>query len=318
MKYLLATSCLDTGGMDEVVFFLATRLARAGVTVAVLHASPEGGPGGAPTGRLGRQLLATGVETVQLGESSGTDWLRRWKPDVVSVHGVPMWVLCAARQFSIPCVETLHGMHSLFDANPASVAERGRLLTAIVAVSELLRQQYLTVNPGFPADRVLTIPNGVDDCHRTPPDRHAARTRWGIESEYIFLCLARHSLQKNTYGLVVAFDDVATRHPEAHLLIAGAADDPVYLAQILRLRASLRARERIHLRNYSPKPAELLALADGFVLDSFLKAGPLHRWRHSTQVYQWCSATSAAPVSRSGTVENVDTSSAILLVILFR
>jgi glycosyltransferase involved in cell wall biosynthesis len=275
MRCLLVTSCLDAGGMDEVVVFLARRLPRNNIRVAVLHASPAGGPNGAPTGKLGRLLLAQGVETVELAGTSAARWLEAWRPDVISVHGAPMWVLQVARRLSIPCVETLHGMHSLFEADAAAVAERGQQLAGIVAVSELVRRQYLNLNRNFPLERIVTIPNGVDDSRRRPGDRHSARLRWGIGEEYIFLCLARHCLQKNTYGLVAAFDEVAARHPEAHLVIAGPTEDPVYFAQVMRFRAGLASRDRIHLRDYSSNPAELLALADGFVLNSFFEGWSL-------------------------------------------
>jgi glycosyltransferase involved in cell wall biosynthesis len=97
----------------------------------------------------------------------------------------------------------------------------------------------------------------------------------GIQDEYVFVSLARHCLQKNTYGLVAAFADVAARHPEAHLVIAGRPDDAAYFAQVVRLRGLVACRERIHLRDHNPNPAELLALADGFVLDSFFEGWSL-------------------------------------------
>ena len=137
------------------------------------------------------------------------------------------------------------------------------------------RRQYLDLNLTFPLERIVTIPNGVDDWRRTPGNRDWARARWGVRDEYVFVSLGRHCLQKNTYGLVAAFEDVAERHPEAHLVIAGRPDDAVYFTQVMRLRAALACRDRIHLRDHTSNPAELLALADGFVLDSFFEAGPL-------------------------------------------
>jgi len=35
----------------------------------------------------------------------------------------------------------------------------------------------------------------------------------------------------------------------------------VYFAQVMRLRDALACRDRIHLRDHTPNPAELLALA---------------------------------------------------------
>ncbi|HEY8158400.1 MAG TPA: glycosyltransferase family 4 protein [Methylobacter sp.] len=275
LRCLLVTSALDVGGMDEVVVFLARGLPRYNIHTAVLHASVDGSVDGIPRGRLGRLLLERGVETVELAADQATCWLEAWRPDVISAHGAPSWVLEVAIRLSIPYLDTLHGMHSHFGSEWAAEAERSRRLTGIVAVSELVRQQYLNGNPDFPPERIVTIPNGVDDERRNPCDRNSFRERLGIGDEYLFVSLARHCLQKNTYGLVAAFEDVAAKHPEAHLVIAGHPSDKMYFNQVLSLRERLACRDRIHLRDHTPNPSGLLAAADGFVLDSFFEGWSL-------------------------------------------
>lgn len=275
LRCLLVTSALDVGGMDEVVFFLGSRLPRHNIQTAVLHASDKGALNGAPTGRLGRRLREFGIETIELAAEAGACWLEAWRPDVISAHGAPPWVLDAATRLSIPYIDTLHGMHSHFNADWAVEIERGCRLAGIVAVSDLVRQQYLHGNPTFPPERIVTIPNGVDDWRRVPEDRGQVRARLGVRDEYLFVSLARHCLQKNTYGLVAAFADVAARHPEAHLVIVGRVDDAAYFAQVQRLRSGLGCADRIHLRDHVSNPAELLAAADGFVLDSFFEGWSL-------------------------------------------
>ena len=202
LRCLLATSDLDAGGMDEVVFFLASRLPSHEIYTAVLHASDKGSPDGAPTGRLGRRLREHGIETVELAAEAGACWLEAWRPDVISAHGAPHWVLDAATRLSIPYIDTLHGTHWHFHADSTAEIERGRRITGIVAVSDLVRQQYLHGNSAFPPERIVTIPNGVDDWRRIPGDRGLARARLGVHDEYLFVSLTRHCLQKNTYGLV--------------------------------------------------------------------------------------------------------------------
>lgn len=275
LRCLLVTSDLDAGGTDEVVFFLASRLPGHEIYTAVLHASDEGSPDGAPTGRLGRQLRELGIETVELAAEAGACWLEAWQPDVISAHCAPAWVLESATRLLIPYVDTLHGQMLLFEKDQATEAKRARGLAGIVAVGNMIRRQYLSLNPTFSPERIITIPNCVDQWRRTPVNRDWARARWGVRDEYVFVSLGRHCLQKNTYGLVAGFADLAARHPEAHLVIAGRVDDATYFAQVQRLRDSLSCRDRIHLRDNFSDPSELLALADGFVLDSFFEAGPL-------------------------------------------
>ncbi|MEI6067646.1 MAG: glycosyltransferase family 4 protein [Methylococcaceae bacterium] len=275
LRCLLVTDSLDVGGMDEVVVFLAHGLPRHGVGTAVLHASTNGTPDGTPSGRLGRLLLEHGVETVELAGAAGVRWVEAWRPDVISAHCAPAWVLEAATRLSIPYVDTLHGPFTLFNMDSEVESERGRQLAGIVAVSDLVRRQYLQRNPFFSPSRIVTIPNGVDDKRRIPRCRNSARARFGIQDEYLFVSLGRHCLQKNAYGLVAGFADVAERYPKAHLVIAGRVDDNAYFAQVQRLCASLACRNRIHLRDHFSDPAELLAAADGFVLNSFFEGWSL-------------------------------------------
>ena len=97
-----------------------------------------------------------------------------------------------------------------------------------------------------------------------------------VSSTSSFSCAcARYDSNKNQFGLVSAFDEVAARHPEAHLLMAGRVGEPVYAAQVRQAWQRLAARDRVHPRDHATDPALLLAAADGFVLNSFFEGGPL-------------------------------------------
>jgi glycosyltransferase involved in cell wall biosynthesis len=278
VRCLLVTCALDVGGMDEVVAFLARRLPGHGIETAVLHARPDPSTSGEPTGRLGRMLRSSGIDVHEASEADASEWIERWHPDVISSHGSPSeldWVLDIAERIEVPYVDTLHGGHEMIAADWSEVAARGSRLAAVVAVCELLRQQYLAGNPEFPPERIVAISNGIDDERRSSGDRTLSRRRLGLEGEYLFVSLARYCLQKNTYALLGAFSDVARRRPEAHLVIAGRPDDIPYYRQTARLRATLPCRAQIHLRDHVAAPGQLLAAADGFVLDSFFEGGPL-------------------------------------------
>jgi glycosyltransferase involved in cell wall biosynthesis len=276
-RCLLVTSRLDVGGLDEVVAFLARQLPLHGFQTAVLHASSRRSGAGEPPGRLALMLRACGVEVHEADEDTGPGWIERWAPDVISAHGAPRWVFAAAERAGVPFVDNLHGMFSIFGADWEwhREAAHGTALAAVVTVSDLLRQDYLACNPDFPPERVALIPNGVDAERRSGGDRTATRERLGLSGEYLFLSLARHSLQKNTYGLLAAFGELAQRRPEAHLVVAGRSDDMRYFKKVVQLRGSLSCRDRIHLRDHATTPAALLAAADGFVLDSFFEGWPL-------------------------------------------
>jgi glycosyltransferase involved in cell wall biosynthesis len=275
LRCLVVTSDLDAGGMDEVAAFLARHLPLAGVQTTVLHAAATELDTQLPDGRLGRRLLAEGLETKKLGPGAGAAWIAKLRPDVLSAHGAPAWVLDAAHRLSIPYVETLHGMHSLFGADWSAEAERGKKISRLIAVSDLMRRQYLLGNPAYPCERIITVPNGVDVEKRAVRDRVSSRRHLGLDGEFVFISLARHCLQKNAYALVSAFSEVAEQEPKAHLVIAGRPDDLTYFSQVKQLRAGMRCRDRIHLRDHSSDTGALLAASDGFVLNSFFEGWAL-------------------------------------------
>jgi len=275
LRCLIVTSLLDVGGMDEMVAFLARRLPALGLQTAVLHATSGPSATGEPSGRLGRMLQASGIEVHEADQRGAPGWIERWRPDVVTAHGAPDWVLGITQRAGVPYVDNLHGMHMLFWADWQGEAARGTKLSALVAVSELVRQQYLLGSHDFPPNRIVAIPNGVDDERRSGGDREAVRNRLGLTNEYLFVSLARHCLQKNSYGLITAFGDVARHRSEVHLVIAGRPDPGRYYPHTLRLRDSTPWRDRIHLRDHVAAPADLLAAADGFVLDSFFEGWSL-------------------------------------------
>jgi glycosyltransferase involved in cell wall biosynthesis len=275
-RCLIVTSHLDIGGLAAVAAFLARELPGHGLFTALLDVRPGPAGDGQPSNPPGRQLAAGGIEVHQTSPDQAARWIAQWRPDVLSLHGaLPPGILTAAGQLAVPCVETLHGMHDLFRADWQAEAARSARLAAIVCVSELVRQQYQAGNASFPADRIVTIPNGICDPPAAPGDRVAARRRLGLTDEYLFVSLARHCLQKNPYGLLRAFTELARHRPEAHLVIAGRIGDSRYFRNLLRLRASLPCASRIHLRDNTPAPGSLLAAADGFVLDSFFEGWSL-------------------------------------------
>lgn len=276
-RCLLVTSMLDVGGLDEVVSLLARKLPSRGLRTAVLHAVSGETPARESDGLLAHVLRSYGIEVHHAGVDRGPDWIERWKPDVVSAHGAPRWVFETARRAGVPFVDNLHGMYSVFSADwewHRDVAQ-GTDLAAIVVVSDMLRQDYLRNNPDFPSERVVSIPNGIDEDRRSRADRAVIRSRMGLADEYLFVSLARYHTQKNTFGLLTAFGELARRRPEAHLVVAGRVDDPRYCRKLLDLRASLPCRERIYLRGYLQAPEALIAAADGFLLDSFFEGWPL-------------------------------------------
>jgi glycosyltransferase involved in cell wall biosynthesis len=122
---------------------------------------------------------------------------------------------------------------------------------------------------------VITIQNCVDEQRLGRVDRDAARRWLGLRDEYLFVSVARPSVQKNQIGLIRAFTEVAAKHPDVHLLTVGGVTQPMYARMAEIVATSSPVARRIHLREHLDPPTALLAAADGFVLNPFFEGGPI-------------------------------------------
>lgn len=262
---VVLTDVLDVGGVDEFAALLARRLPSAGWLVTLVKT-------GVPGGHLASQLVGEGV-SVQEARSPDelSNVLRQLKPNVISAHAPSEWALDCARVLEIPVVEVLHGAPTPLTTNWELEPRRSRKVTAFIAVSQFVRQHYLSANPGYPSGAVIPVPIGYDPATRPRVDREQARAWLGLTTQFLFTSLGRCSAEKNTYGLVDAFASMAPSAPDAHLLVAGRIDDRTYARQVVRFIESQpdEVQARLHLRGNASAVSAVLAASDCFVMDSF-------------------------------------------------
>ena len=272
-RCLLVTDTLETGGVDEVVAFLARQLPLVGLHTAVLVASDVTTKG---IGLIGHQLIAEGTEVADPGPEAGPEWIKQWRPDVIYLHGGMQWPVETANTLGVPAAVVLHGMHDVYGLPGEVVARRAAKLSGVVAVSEIVRREFLAASGSVePTTSVVVIPNGVDPAKVSNVQRAECRTRLGLQDEFLFVSLARHCMQKNTYALVSAFEEVACDLPNAHLLVCGRVDEPVYTKHVISLQSRSPFRTQIHLRDNVQRIDVVLGAADAFVLDSFFEGWAL-------------------------------------------
>jgi len=190
-------------------------------------------------------------------------------------------VLTAARLRRRPFVITLHG--GMFDVpaeesaqlveNQAGKLEWGRLAGALLGSRRVLTDADAVICVGrgeaekararLGHDRIFHLPNGVDSARFASGDRAAFRAKHGIPADArVVLCVSRIDPQKDQLLLVGAFDHLAAHDPKLHLVLAGPATAPDYLAALDRRIAGSPFAARVRrLGSLSPGSADL---ADAF------------------------------------------------------
>jgi glycosyltransferase involved in cell wall biosynthesis len=273
LRCLVAVGDFDLAGSSQVAAFLARRLPEQDVATCVAFTPGSYRPRNDRRSRLAEMLRAEGATVTEVGDATDVARLLDQEHfDVIHTHGAPEWWIEQAVPRGIPVVNTLHG---LFYDDWCTDPKWGSHAAAVIAVSDAVREGYLTRGCQIAEDRVVTIENCVDDLRLQRVERSQARAWLGLDDEYVFVCLARHGMQKNQIGLIRAFEQLPARYGDVHLIAAGGISQPVYarMEEIVAQRSS--ARSRIHLRDHIEPPSVLLAAADGFVLDSFFEGGPL-------------------------------------------
>lgn len=168
--------------------------------------------------------------------------------------------------YGIPHVATVHSLEPLrpWKAEQlgggyalSSWAERVSLAAAaaVVAVSDGMRADVLSVYPEISPERVRVIRNGIDTVEYSPDQKTDVLERHGIDlSRPYVIFVGRITRQK---GVPVLLRAAAALDPSAQLVLcAGAADTPELGAEVSSLVAELQATRSgvIWIPEMLPKP----------------------------------------------------------------
>jgi glycosyltransferase involved in cell wall biosynthesis len=285
--------------------------------VASLSSSAAGAVPGAHISALAHEQRRRGDDAQILCTSADEDVPRapllERGIDVFHTHGVPRGseVPAAARRRRIPCVVHLHGSDwpapeagGRSDAPAGRGGGWGRLQAALFGERSVLEDAALILTDSiadrararadFPGRRIEALPGGVDAAAFRRGDRARARARIGIPGDVpVLLTIAPVGPRQNQEALV----DVLAAIPEAHAILAGPVDEPLYEDK-LRVRArAFGVDSRMHNAGAaaleSGGPADLYAAADAFVL-------PFRQGSSSGSVLEAWAACVPVVVTRSG------------------
>lgn len=270
------------GGVEEVVLALLQRLDPSEFRLA-LAAPPR------LLDVLAPDLSGVAVDTLGVGAQSWlhreeigrlASFIRRLRPDVVNPHlfrstlvAAPLARWCGARAV----VETYHGREG-WRRGPVRgrfFPDRAiaRLLDRVIAVSEAARA-FLIASKGYPADRVVVVPNGRDlSVYRPADGREAVRRALGLDpARPLVGVVGRLETQKGHRYLLDAWPEVLRDVPAARLLVVGDGS----------LRADLEARalapdlkDSVIFTGFRPDIPRVLGALDLLVLPSLYEGMPL-------------------------------------------
>lgn len=199
-------------------------------------------------------------------------WLLENKPDVINTHSsTDSWLSALATKTlssAIPIVRTRH----ISAAVPKNVMTRWLYCNAtkhIVSTGESLRQQLIQEN-GFPADRITSIPTGIDpDFYRPAPDKRSARRKLGLPEDAVLIGIVAtlrswkgHDFLLNAFALLPL--------GSAKLIVVG---DGPRRAAIEKIIFQYKLNSSVILAGNQTEVTTWLQALDIFVLPSYANEG---------------------------------------------
>jgi glycosyltransferase involved in cell wall biosynthesis len=265
-----------TSGGETYERELLVRLGRAGVAIELILARGKPHPDGVPNWTVHRFRIGRGLRwwVAPFVVPRAIARVARAAPfDVLRVHSLRYMgpsALWARRRFGLDVPIVAHHHH--LDPSPLNRHLERRVLNAVdrvVVGSEFARRQ-LAEELGARTDHVAVVPYGVDARfapRSAPPD---LRARYELGAGPVALFFGGLKARKNLPLLLGAWARVASRQPDARLLIAGGGT----LLESLRARADadgLRGSVRFTGYVAEAEKAAHFNLGDLFVFPSAME-----------------------------------------------
>jgi sugar transferase (PEP-CTERM/EpsH1 system associated) len=280
IKILHVLDSLSVGGMERVVIDVINHLDQSRFDHVVCCISRKGEAAG---------LLREGTRCVDLGKGAGADYLAPAKiarliseesPDIIHTQSWSGIDAAIAKMMTRAArlVHSEHGRnfpHIHSEPLKRKVARRClyHLSDAVFAISAEVRDYYCR-ETGFPRERMLVIPNGVD-LRRFGKADGGARAELGIGPEdFVVGTVARLDATKDTITLARAFARLyrLRRERNLKLLIVGDGEQKVVIEDFVAEQGLKAAVIFTGLRHDAPR---LYGAMNVFALSSLSEGMPL-------------------------------------------
>jgi glycosyltransferase involved in cell wall biosynthesis len=195
--------------------------------------------------------------------------IREKNIDIVHAHAARDYLpasLAVRFARSAKLVLTRHVLFPMKSLQKLALANVSKVIAVSDAVERQLHEQGI-----FPAEKIVTVPNGIDISHFSAADENEdIRARYNIPSE-AFLIGAVGELKKlkGQEDLILAAEIILQKFPGIFFLINGKDNSGMgYKLHLQNLAAAIGAAERFIWLDWVEDPAPLLQALDIFVSPS--------------------------------------------------
>jgi glycosyltransferase involved in cell wall biosynthesis len=284
LKVLFIARQLNIGGAERQLVTLANDLVARGHEIIIASFY---------TGGALSKKLDSGVRLVSLEKRSRWDLMslcintvrvvRQERPDVV--HGwmfTPDLMATVARIFNPQVklfwsvrVSNLDTVTDWMEKVAAWLEAKSSRFANCIVVNSLTGLEH-AVSAGYPRDKMLFIPNGIDTNTFYPDEagRERVRAEWGVgPSEKVVGNIARFDWVKNHPLFLKAAARIAAERPDVHFVCVGHGE-AAYLAELQGMTRSLGIEARVRWIQAEPDVRAVYNALDVFCSSSSSEGFP--------------------------------------------
>jgi len=262
-------SSLGWGGQEIRILSESQGLIRRGHDVRVLCAPEAQLYTEAPSWKVPAIALPIARKR-PLGVKVLFEWLRRNRCDVVTTHSSTDSWLTALALLALGRPYPVVRLRHLSAPVPRNAATRwlyARATKRIVATGEALKRQLIERN-GFAAERIDSVPTGVDPAQYRPGDRSAARNALGLPQDKILAGIV--ATLRDWKGHRFLIEAVAALPQNVHLVMVGDGPQRAFLEGVIEKHA---LRSRLWWPGNQRDVVPWLQALDIFALPSYANEG---------------------------------------------
>jgi GT2 family glycosyltransferase/glycosyltransferase involved in cell wall biosynthesis len=265
---LIETRALDKGGLEEVIYGIATHL-DPDLFLPVVVCIEAGG-------FTADRVRKAGIPVEVLGEEKEKEYieiLNRYRIDLVNTHYSFFGSAIAYRK-GIPVISVLHNLYSWYSGGILKEFRVADLcVSKYIAVSKQVAS-FFEYRFNIERSRIEIIPDGIDlgKFAKDETQKEAARRDLGFdEGDFVFLHVGAITPAKMQNLLVAVMKEISKNHPKIKLISLGPELHKDYGSFIRMKIEEAHLGQNVKLIGFVENPSSYYRVADAFVLPSLIE-----------------------------------------------
>ncbi|MCD4821008.1 MAG: glycosyltransferase, partial [Methanococcoides sp.] len=269
LNVLIETKSLDKGGLEQVIFDLATNIDKNSYEIFIACIDKAG--------HIAEKCRKNGIPVFLINndEKRYEEIIKEHNIDLINSHYSNFGVNVASK-LSIPIISVIHNNYVWLDSTELSeFREVDNCINKYIAVSKNV-SRYSRHHFEIDAKKIEIIPNGlnIERYNKLSKDTLKTRTDFGVNNDdYIFLHVAACQGAKGHNLLISAMKDLVVKYPKIKIISVGHTLDFNYCNTIKERIKDEKLEENIIFKGFVSEHdlINIYQISDAFLLPSLFE-----------------------------------------------